>query len=59
MNWLMTVSLSDIMQWFDAVEMITRAGKRHNRRDAVTENARRDTLFLQKLGYFGGYPRKS
>lgn len=59
LNWLMTVSLSDIMQWFDAVEMITRAGKRHNRRDAVTENARRDTLFLQKLGYFGGYPRKS
>ena len=54
LNWLINVSLHDILQWFDAVDLITFVGKRHNRISAVTETTKRDRLFLQKLGYYGG-----
>ena len=52
-TWLDNVSLNDILQWFDAVEITRLIGKKSQSIKIVTERIARDKMFLELLGYGG------
>ena len=53
LKWLNNVSLYDILQWFDAVEITRLVGNKHPATTIVTERTERDRMFLDRLGYTG------
>ena len=53
LSWLNNVSLYDILQWFDAVEITRLVGRKHPASRIVSECTRRDLMFLEKIGYTG------
>ncbi|MBQ9275814.1 MAG: hypothetical protein IJ228_13490, partial [Succinivibrio sp.] len=53
LKWLKARSLHEVLGWFDAVEITRLTGKGHPAIKIVTEQTRRDQLFLERLGYQG------
>ncbi len=52
-DWLAEASQSDILQWFDAVEITRLMGRKSPSIKTVTETMARDKMFLALLGYSG------
>ncbi len=53
LKWLKNSSLNEILQWFDAVDLVRLTGKKHRHIKLITETTKRDRLFLEKIGYYG------
>lgn len=53
LKWLKNSSLNEVLQWFDAVDLIQLTGKKHKNIKLITETTIRDRLFLERLGYSG------
>ena len=53
LKWLKNSSLNEVLQWFDAVDLIQLTGKKHKNINLITETTIRDRLFLEKIGYSG------
>ena len=46
LKWLRNTSLNEILQWFDAVDLIRLTGKKHQNLNLITETTKRDRMFL-------------
>ena len=53
LKWLRNTSLNEILQWFDAVDLIRLTGKKHQNLNLITETTKRDRMFLENIGYYG------
>ena len=53
LKWIKNSSLNEILQWFDAIDLIRLTGKKHQNLNLITETTKRDRMFLEKIGYYG------
>lgn len=53
LKWLRNTSLNEILQWFDAIDLIKLVGRKHQNLRLITETTKRDRMFLKKIGYYG------
>ena len=53
LKWIRNTSLNEILQWFDAIDLIRLTGRKHQNLKLITETTKRDRMFLEKIGYYG------